>query len=206
MHRHRSHHGFTLVELLVVISIIAVLLSILTPTLSATRESARRVICLNNLRSLGIAVQMYRDDHDGSLPYANYQYSLSLGWTDPLDALGPYLAVDLPSIDEHGEIVTGQPFLCPSDPGHADQHGISYGYFPAEIMGAVVTPEQSERAIAREITMFFESGPPRAAIFRDMGSWHAGGPASRIENNAGEGRNSLRFDNSVGWSVDDDWR
>lgn len=206
MHRPRSHHAFTIVELLVVISVIAVLLSIITPTLSASRESARRVICLSNLRSLGLAVQMYREDHDGALPYANHLYVIKLGWTEPLDALGPYLDVELPSVDAHGDVVTGQPFRCPSDPGYAEESGCSYGYIPGAFMGPVVTPEQNEQAIAKQVTMdVYLRGRAAMPVFRDMGSWHPGGPRGDHAPDAAIGRNSLRFDNSIGWSVDDDW-
>ena len=207
MRRRPPHPGFTLIELLVVITVIAVLISILLPTLASSRESARRVICLNNLRTLGLAIQMHQDEHDRALPYANYLYSLPLDWTDPIDALEPYLDVDLPSLDEHGDIISGQPFRCPSDPGYCDRHGISYGYLPGEFMGAVVTPEQSERAIAKETTMLiYERGGSGKTVFRDMGSWHMVGPVGKFPNDASVGRNSLRYDGSVGWSVDDDWR
>src|SRR5580704_2200442 len=59
--------GFTLVELLVVIAIIGLLAALLMPTLGIARRKARAAGCLNNLRQLGLAVQMYTDDSGGRL-------------------------------------------------------------------------------------------------------------------------------------------
>ena len=60
--------GFTLIELLVVIAVIAILAAILLPTLSAARERARGLICLNNTRELEFAWELYADDHNSQLP------------------------------------------------------------------------------------------------------------------------------------------
>jgi prepilin-type N-terminal cleavage/methylation domain-containing protein len=68
----RRSSGFTLVELLVVIGIIAVLISLLLPTLGKAREQAFRTKCLSNIRQLTIANQMYLSIYTNYLPFSNW--------------------------------------------------------------------------------------------------------------------------------------
>lgn len=60
--------GFTMVDLLVSIAVMAVLIGILLPSLRAAQESARRVNCASNMRQIGYAMQMYATDNHGVLP------------------------------------------------------------------------------------------------------------------------------------------
>lgn len=66
--RRRKGQAFTLVELLVVVSIIALLIAILLPSLKKAREQARNVQCLSNLRSIMSGVGYYAQDHNSMLP------------------------------------------------------------------------------------------------------------------------------------------
>ena len=79
--RKSCQRGFTLVELLVVIGIIALLISILLPSLNRAREAARRVKCLSNMRQLVSAMYMFTQDHGGVMP-ANGTKNVYLFSTD----------------------------------------------------------------------------------------------------------------------------
>jgi len=64
----KSDKSFTLIELLVVVAIIAVLVALLLPALNAARESARRAVCLANMRTVGQGLTMYTEEYNGWLP------------------------------------------------------------------------------------------------------------------------------------------
>lgn len=70
----KSRTGFTLIELLVVIAIIAILAAILFPVFAKAREKARQASCLSNLKQIGLAIMMYKDDFDQTFPPI-YSYS-----------------------------------------------------------------------------------------------------------------------------------
>jgi prepilin-type N-terminal cleavage/methylation domain-containing protein/prepilin-type processing-associated H-X9-DG protein len=66
---HRSSKGFSLIELIVVIGIIAILIAILLPTLSKALTMNRRLLCLANQRQIGQAIHNYADENRGCIPY-----------------------------------------------------------------------------------------------------------------------------------------
>jgi prepilin-type N-terminal cleavage/methylation domain-containing protein len=98
--------GFTLIELLVVIAIIALLISILLPSLGNARKTTWTVICQSNLRQLGIAIQMYLSDQRDP-QFMNLQNPASRFYhVGVVDTLQPYLS-------EAGQ----KPFECPAAKG-----------------------------------------------------------------------------------------
>ena len=66
----RRKKGFTIIELLVVISVILILAAIITPAVHKAKAKARRVQCLANIRQVGQAALMYSQDWDDDLPRA----------------------------------------------------------------------------------------------------------------------------------------
>ncbi len=139
------HHGFSLIELLVVISIIALLIGILLPVLAGARQSAQRVTCSSNLRQLGIAVSLYTNDSDDlypparpiPLPFAAFND------TDPplYVPMKPYLAIGTPP-------ETNAVYRCPDDDTIYPLTGISYAYSPS-VAGTTLADILDRRFIQR---------------------------------------------------------
>lgn len=70
-----KRRGFTFIELLVVISIIAILAAIMFPIFARARESARRATCASNMQQISIALHLYAQTYDGRFPAKNNEFS-----------------------------------------------------------------------------------------------------------------------------------
>ncbi|MBP7934145.1 MAG: prepilin-type N-terminal cleavage/methylation domain-containing protein [Phycisphaerae bacterium] len=87
--RTTHHRGFTLIEVLVVVAIIALLLSILLPSLGNARGQAKRVVCMANLHNIYNAILMYKDSNSDRIPewtaVGNWYFRRPPGMKDPDD-------------------------------------------------------------------------------------------------------------------------
>jgi len=126
-------HGFTLIELLVVIAVIALLASMLLPSLQKAREMARGIKCVSNLRQIALTFALYQTDYDNWYPISSYADATS--WINALHDAG--LVKSYLSGTEVAPLVEGEKsqgiWRCPSEmrgtrlDGYNDaNYGMSY--------------------------------------------------------------------------------
>lgn len=133
--------AFTLVELLVVLAIIAILMALLFPVFAQARESARQVVCISNTRQIGMAVQMYLQDYNETLPiFYAYNTQAPNGdrawWGDPehkgieLEILGLIRNHDIFKCpdDNGGPALSDPTYGCPGRATYQDCYGSSYRF------------------------------------------------------------------------------
>ena len=113
--------GFTLLQLLVVLAILAVLMSMVYLVAGSARQKARQTACLNNLRECFLATTAYSSDQDGCLPPNHYEYGPMMH--PPRHTWDHYLVAIMHYVQEE-EILR-----CPSSPPRSYVQGRVYGSF-----------------------------------------------------------------------------
>jgi prepilin-type N-terminal cleavage/methylation domain-containing protein len=168
MNTRAVRRGFSLIELLVTISIIAIVAALLLPVLGRAKETARRTCCASNLRQVNVAIRLYADDWNDSLPvlpepnpYPNgvgaYYKQLVKGY---VGLRGPA------SLQE-------KVFICPSDPTFYKQIGhafTSYAFNGYEVSEGAIPRITGQRLSAIQ-------QPGKAVLAGEVaafagGSWH----------------------------------
>jgi prepilin-type N-terminal cleavage/methylation domain-containing protein/prepilin-type processing-associated H-X9-DG protein len=176
----RPQRGFTLIETLVVIGLIAMLLALLLPALSGARQVTFQTACLSNLRQIGMAVTDYRQIHTGLLPEAQ---------PFPADPLKPVIMDAFDAQLQNKK----QIWRCPADPDLFDTFGTSYEYLigfylTAKTLEYPKMPVQAQRQFIKSL----DNNAAFAFILLDADDFHPGG-------NEKSQRNALFLDGHVDW-------
>lgn len=163
--RFRSR-GFSLVELLVVIGLIAVLVGILLPTLARARQSAAQISCAANLRQWATAALIYANQENGWLPRRGQGVQATTIFNRPSDwfnALPPILkltplsdivtAGTLPSVDDHSI------WMCPAAPDAGQKYYFAYAMNMRLSTWNAPTPDRVNRIGSWSTAVFMTEGP-----------------------------------------------
>jgi len=144
--------GFTLVEMMVVVAIIAVLSAIGALVVRSGIQSARKASCLTNLRQIGMGLELYLQDNSQRMPM------LVAGRSSRSEELPVLESVLLEYVE------TEMVFKCPADPGEFVKSGSSYLWNSTQ-SGLHVT----------QLSFFNTDDPSRIPLVVDKESWHPGG-------------------------------
>ena len=176
-------HGFTLVEILVVLAIVGLLAALLFPAFNSVRRKSQDVTCLSNLHQIGLATVMYADDYDGFYPFAINPMDLERGH-DVLNYYSDENFIKIPTYNQALKSYAKSPtvFHCPRDNGGDfgdiqidsafDRWGTSYQY---STLATLVHPFFLDQLQFAE--------PSQIDLFWDVGDWHDDGVFDSYEAN-----------------------
>lgn len=164
--------GFTLVELLVVISIIALLMSVLMPALSRAREQARAMKCASSLKQMGLGWQMYADENDGYFPVgltwdAADPYA-HMAWWQKGNGIADYMpsetAFDLKYEYEGKADIAYTGWYCPSHTEEAIKNRIAVGYHFNYDIGYYRTTNNAKISDTSQVPLLFGYWDPNPNV------------------------------------------
>ena len=174
-----ARRAFTIIELMIVVAIIALLMTILAPSLGKARNDARRTACATNLRQVGIGLRTYLGACNDKMPYASYMPSIS---PLPLDGNDPIYISDVLLADVGNQVKV---FQCANDKPSPDRDppNTNKSYFDSErtsyeysmrLMGETI--EEYVRQIREHTGRVVPTNT--VWIFRDFNNFHGAGGTS----------------------------
>lgn len=180
MRTKRNLSAFTLIELLIVITIIAILAAVLFPVFAQAKEAAKKTVCISNARQIGLALTIYLSDNDDTMPiFYAYNSAPAAGqpghkgvelalipyakspdiFKSPLDLGGPYLSVDVPGSksywEAYGSSYRFTQCMYTIVENESNQNNVPYTFNRLVSMGSVEWPDQT-RVMRAEMFPFFD--------------------------------------------------
>lgn len=163
----QSRPGFTLIEVLVSVTIIAILVGLAFVAIGSSLKSARQAKCNSNLRQLVMATAQYSDANKRLLPLARDRIDVRLGDIAPLPALEPHLGVPPPRL-EGSQLLTSELFRCPEDKVIFKITGCSYDYMPTAMMMVSIAGNDTQREVS---SMYWREEVP-SYLWKDRDPFH----------------------------------
>jgi len=227
----RTRAGFTLIELLVVVAIIALLVSILMPTVTSAKDMAKRAVCASNLNAIGKGASIYTVANDDRYPActdASGTTATSVGYLRTNGTAAFYYSQTrawYPLVKDG--TIPADSFICPADEGAerasepdplydfpvgSNGNPISYAmqrclYLrntdpPAWLWSAHTRGDQVLMADMNGLMMWYTGALPSYCQGRRDGTVAiAAGPGMNSANHGREGQNVLRLNSSVAWET-----
>jgi prepilin-type N-terminal cleavage/methylation domain-containing protein/prepilin-type processing-associated H-X9-DG protein len=188
----RLRRGFTLVELLVVVTVIGVLAGLLFPVFAQARDKARQTVCASNLRQLGGAVTLYTQDYDDRFPQT---HPTATPWTFPDDEdalITSWRALLEPYVK------SSRVFTCPTDGGVPDWHPASYAPNGYTVYGAALAD------VSRPTETIYGVELQDGSLLEDISPWYGADMVRDgvlAEKRHAGGSNYLYVDGHVRWQT-----
>jgi len=134
---------FTLIELLVVIAIIAILAAMLLPALKNAKDYAKKILCVNNLKSNGTAISFYTSDFNEYYPLSYNSGDINERWYKTVCNLG-YMDVKNAVNVIANPAVNNSVFICPTDYDMIDNKHLHYaGYYGSYGPNLILFPQKN---------------------------------------------------------------
>ncbi|MEM7622533.1 MAG: hypothetical protein AAF235_04955 [Planctomycetota bacterium] len=196
MNTHGRRGGFALVDVLVSVSVVALLVGIMLPAIAMTRASAKRLICSSQLRQLGLCLQLYTDDNAGHLVDSDFVDSLARSQYMPEETNTLRMSRGawdgLGTLHNDGYMDAPGVYYCPGHTGDFvfEEFEDRFAGAPGEILA----PYHYRAGGSEGLTKKFHLPPSRAMVTDLLGD--------HVARNHEDGMNVLRADASVDWVRD----